>query len=153
MILGAALALVVAALLIFLYPKQEKLILYNADTGEVYATWQTHEGMRFSITFIHSVHQSPLCDVYEIRNGNIYVVETRYSAFGAGVQTELLPGQSLTYQDGQMIVSGFDLELKSLRYIIGTVSDHTLNIEDKTISLRELCGKNAPVVFTCKKQF
>lgn len=125
----------------------------NGDTGEVYARYQVEEGEEFSIGFIHSVNKSPLTDVYEIKNHKIYVTKTIYYGFGAGVQTEIEDGQTLTFGDhGEMIVSGFNQEMSHLSYIVGTVSDHTLTISGQEISLRDLCGRNATVEFQCKFQ-
>ena len=72
------------------------LTLRNRDTGEVYARYKMGEGDRFSVTFIHSVNKYPLTDTYEIENKTIYVEETTYCSFGAGVQTELTPAKRLT---------------------------------------------------------
>ena len=88
------------------------------------------------MTFIHSVNQYPLTDVYQIRDHKIYVVRTIYNNFGAGVQTELEDGQTLTYdENGEMVISGFDKEI---------------TIHGKEISLRELCGRNSKVEFSCE---
>lgn len=117
----------------------------------MYGRYKVADGDEFSIGFVHSVNKSPLTDVYEIREHRIYVVRTIYFGFGAGVQTELLDGQTLTYgDDGEMIISGFDQEMTHLSYIVGTVSDHVLTVHDKNISLRELCGRNSTVEFTCE---
>lgn len=144
----AAVALTAAALfLIFLF-RPARLVLCSADTGRVYRTWDAYDGMTFSVEFVHSVNKSPVRDIFEVRDRKIWAVATRYSAFGAGVQTEIEEGQTLSYdEDGAMVVSGFDLSFPKLSYIVGTVSDHILSIEGEEISLRELCGKNAAVVF------
>lgn len=119
----------------------------------MYARYKVKDGEEFSIGFIHSVNKSPLTDVYQIKEQGIYVVRTIYYGFGAGVQTELSDGQRLTYGDkGEMIISGFDQEMTHLSYIVGTVSDHVLTIQGKEISLRDLCGRNATVEFTCEFQ-
>ncbi len=124
------------------------LILKNADTGEIITAYPMDNGDEFSITFIHSVNKSPVTDVYQIQGGEIYVVRTEYYSFGAGVQTEVEEGQTLEYgPDGSMIVSGFNRRIDRLSYIVGTVSDHTLMIRGKTVSLRELCGQNTTVRF------
>ena len=99
------------------------------------------------------MNKSPLSDVYQIRDRKIYVVRTIYYSFGAGVQTELEEGQTLSYgADGEMIVSGFNREMPQLSYIVGTVSDHVLTIGGKEVSLRDLCGRNATVEFCCEFQ-
>ena len=95
------------------------------------------------------MNQYPLTDVYEIRDSKIYVVRTIYNNFGAGVQTEIEEGQTLEInENGEMVVSGFELEMPWLSYIVGTVSDHTLTLHGKEISLRELCGRNSKVAFS-----
>ena len=127
------------------------LVLRNGDTKEEFARFRVSEGDEFSVTFIHSVNQYPLTDVYQIRNHKIYVVRTIYNNFGAGVQTEIEPGQKLEYgKNGEMIVSGFDREMPWLSYIVGTVSDHILIVNGEEISLRELCGRNSKVEFSCE---
>ena len=75
--------------------------------------------------------------------------ETRYAEFGAGVQTELNAGETLsTGKNGEIVVSNIHKEIPHLSYIVGTVSDHILTMGKKKVSLRDLCGRNANVVFT-----
>lgn len=124
------------------------LILRNGDTGKALLAYPMGEGDEFSVTFVHSVNKTPVTDVYQIRSGEVYVARTIYYSFGAGVQTEIEEGQTLEYgEDGSMIVSGFERRMDRLSYIVGTVSDHILKIGKKSISLRELCGRNATVRF------
>jgi hypothetical protein len=148
-ITGTAVVVAISvSVFLFLYLSSPYLLLKNGDTGKVIAFFPIKDGEEFSVTFVHSVNKSPVTDVYEIRDSNIYVVRTIYYAFGAGTQTEIEEGQSLEYgEDGSMIVSGFDRRIDSLSYIVGTVSDHTLQIDGKVLSLRELCGRNTAVRF------
>ena len=147
--MAAIMVVVIAAILAFTYRSGDYLVLRNGDTTEEFARFRVSEGDEFSVTFIHSVNQYPLTDVYEIRDSKIYVVRTIYNNFGAGVQTEIEEGQTLEInENGEMVVSGFELEMPWLSYIVGTVSDHTLTIHEKEISLRELCGRNTKVAFS-----
>ncbi len=124
------------------------LVLYDSDTGKTHMTVRAEEGMMFSVEFIHSVNRTPLRDTYIIENGEIRAYSTLYRSFGAGVQTALEGDQVMTYDDeGNMIITGFDITYNPLRYIVGTVSDHILTIDGKEISLRDTCGRNARVVF------
>lgn len=148
---GAAVVVIIASS-VFIYNvfSSPHLILRNGDTGKIYAAYPVNEGDEFSVTFVHSVNRSPVTDVYQIRNGTIYVTRTIYYSFGAGVQTQIEPGQTLQYgADGSMIVSGFERKLDNLSYIVGTVSDHILSISGESVSLRDLCGRNATVRFYC----
>lgn len=143
-------ALAVTAV-VFFAPACEKadtLALYNSETGEEYMSFAVKEGSEFAVEFIHSVNKSPVKDVFVIRDGKIVADRTVYSAFGAGVQTEVEEGQILEYDsDGNMVVSGFDTVFPQVRYIVGTVYDHILYIEEESISLTDLCGKNSHVAF------
>lgn len=140
--------MMVAAALLFSTHGEGYLTLQNGNTGQVYARYPLPKDHRFSVGFVHSVNKSPVIDIYEVKNGSIYVEQTIYYGFGAGVQTELGPGQTLTYgEDGSMIISGFDKEIRPLSYFVGTVSDHILTIGEQEISLRDLCGRNSLVTF------
>ena len=149
-----ALLVIAGAAALFLFQSRKSLTISDVETGEVYARYPMKVGDGFSVSFVHSVNQSPVTDRYEIRRDGIYVVETAYGNFGAGVETELLPGETLSYgEHGEMIISGIDQKREPLLYIVGTVSDHLLCLhyenEDtaEEISLRDLCGRNAQIAF------
>ncbi len=147
----AVIAFAVTAVAFFLVscnnPK-DTLIIYDTETYATYKTFSVSEGTEFSVEFIHSVNQSPVIDVFKIENENIVADRTIYSSFGAGVQTQIEDGQTLEYDDdGNMVVSGFNIIFPEVKYIVGTVSDHILYIEGECISLTELCGKNAHIAF------
>jgi len=132
----------------FLLTPHHFLTLRNRDTREIYARYPLSEGERFSIGFKHSINLSPVIDIYEIEDGNIYVEETIYYHFGAGVQTQLNEGETLTYgEDGSMIVGNIHQLRNNVGYIVGTVYDHILTVNGQEISLRDLCGRNSAVRF------
>ncbi len=149
----AAAILFLAVAAVFLHVQAGYLTLRDPDSGQVYARYRMRVGDTFSIGFIHSVNNSPVTDFYEIREDGIYVVKTVYYGFGAGVQTELEEGQTLSYgDDGSMIISGFDRRMDPLTYIVGTVSDHVLTLQGKReVSLRDTCGRNAKVSFSFER--
>lgn len=151
---AAIMVAIIAAIVSVALNSGDYLVLRDGDTGKEYARFHVKEGDEFSVMFIHSVNQYPLTDVYQIRDHKIYVVRTIYYTFGAGVQTEIEEGQKLEYgENGEMIVSGFDQEMPWLSYIVGTVSDHTLTIHGEEISLRDLCGRNSKVEFSCEHKW
>ena len=145
---AAIITAIIAAALFILVHTGNYLTLRNRDTGEIYARYRMNEGDRFSVTFVHSVNKYPLTDTYEICDGKIYVEETKYKAFGAGVQTELNPGEIHSYtDDGAMLISNIHQDRTNVGYIVGTVYDHVLTVNGEEVSLRDLAGRNAPVRF------
>lgn len=130
------------------------LTLRDRDTGDLIASYPVEEGDRFSVTFVHSVNKTPVTDVYEIEDGHIFVEECIYYGFGAGVQSQLNPGEELSEtEDGGMKITGIHQNRDNVGYIVGTVSDHVLSVNGTEISLRDLCGKNAAVRFHYEKVF
>ncbi len=129
-------------------PTRQVLVLVNQETGVPYGQWVMDDGSLFSLSFIHSVNKSQVKDELLVEDGILHAHKTIYSGFGAGVQTELNEGETLTYdEENRMVISHMKTTYESLNLIVGTVSDHILEIHGKEISLRKLCGKNAPVTF------
>ena len=152
-IFAVAVLCAAAIFIIFsLATNRQYLILKNQENGRLYGVFPADEGSRFSVSFIHSVTQSPVIESYQIENGEIYVTKLQYYSFGAGMPTELEEGLSLSYgEDGSMILSGFHQKTTGMIYVVGMVSDHILAIDGQEYSLRELCGRGSPVTFTLRR--
>ena len=133
-------------------PGGTSLVLSNADSGQVYATYPVENGDTFAVEFIHSVNKSPVRDVYEIREGEIWNTQCIYYGFGAGVEEELGEGETLSYgENGEMTISNIEKKIDNMVIVVGTISDHTLYLGDETISLRDLCGRSSKVLFSCQR--
>lgn len=134
--------------LIVLSQKGVDLEIVRQSDQVLLARYPLHEKQTFSITFIHSVNQSPVEDVFRFEGGKLRAERTIYYDFGAGVQSELAEGDRLqSGQQGEIIIVHAPKIYENLNYIVGTVSDHVLQIGGKTISLRELCGRNTAITF------
>jgi len=122
-------------------------------SGKVYGRWPLEDNGKFSIEFIHSVNQSPVREFYEAENGVIRLRAVRFFSFGAGMKSDLDGGLSFSRDGDAMVISGYTTTFKDneLNYIVGTVSDHLLFINGETISLRQLCGRNAHINIHLKK--
>ncbi len=148
-IVVAIIAFIIATAIFHVNHTEDCLILRNGKTGKILASYPMEEGGEFSVRFKHSVNQSPVEDRYRIENGQIVVYETVYYNFGAGVQTELEEGQTLTYgENGSMIISGIDKPIADLSYIVSPVYDHILCINGEEISLRQLCKEERNISFS-----
>ncbi len=147
LIAAAAIVILIAAALFLFLPRKGYLTLRDKE-GKLYARYLMEEGERFSVSFVHSVNRRPLYDIYEIHDGKIFVEECKYAAFGAGVQTELNPGETMSYtDDGYILITGIHQDRSNMRYTIAGISDHMLEFGEISVNLRELCGRNAAVFF------
>ena len=143
--------LAIAAAVFFASLGGGHLVLRDGDTGAEYAKYPLELDEEFSITFIHSVNATPVTDYYSVdEEGTITLLRTEYYGFGAGVPFDLNPGEELSYsdKDGAMIISGINRVIPDYLIFVGTVSDHTLTIGEKEISLRDLCGRNTKLRIT-----
>ena len=149
----AAIFVLIAAILIIVlnkgYNSRTKdfsvLTIVNTDSGKVYDRKLIELNGEFSIEFIHSVNQSPVCETFRIEGNEIKPASVRFYSFGAGMQTELEEGLRMNRDDDAFIITGFNSSFTELNYIVGTVSDHILYVNGERISLRDLCGRNAHI--------
>jgi len=121
------------------------LEIRDSETGKVYGRWSVDRGGEFAVEFIHSVNQTPVRETFKLEGRNIRPLSVRFYSFGAGMQSDLEEGQTLERDGDALIITGFSRTLSGLHYIVGTVSDHLLLVNGETVSLTELCGRNAHI--------
>ena len=147
-------AVIIAAVIILIFnPFSDKyLILEDDQTGEIYTKIPVENLDEFEITFTHSVNKTPVTDIYQIREGDIYLTGNIYYSFGAGVPTEIYEGQTLSYgENGEMIISDMDTLMPNLVYIIGTVTDYYLSVNGgEKVCLQDLYGTNKHIRIYCR---
>lgn len=172
-----ALAAIVAAAFLLIGSRAGwYLIISDGTSGEELARYPLQAGEQFAVGFIHSVNLRPLIDVYEISEDHkIYAEETIYYQFGAGVQTEVNAGETMTLgEDGAIIVGNIHQYFETFTCSVGMVSDRTLMLGDihpdyemikeqvgvftdqleqqvgdvRIISLSNLCGRKSIVSFS-----
>ena len=135
-----------AAVIVVLICLPQLLVVKDAENGRIYMVSRCPEGTEFLVEFTHSVNLSPVIDTFQAEGGEIRAVKAKFYAFGAGMPTELNPGESFTFtEDGAMEISGITRTYDRLSYIVGTVFDYYLTIDGTTTNLRQLCGRNAHV--------
>ena len=124
------------------------LVISDTSSGKVYGKWLLEKSGEFAVEFIHSVNQSPVREIFKIDGGVIRPHSVRFSSFGAGM--DLGEGLTLSRDGDSFVMSGFDTSFSELNFIVGTVSDHLLFINGETVSLLELCGRNAHITIRIK---
>jgi len=131
--------------------KDGYLLLSNELTGEIVFRAKVNDGEQFSVSYIHSVNKSPVTEYYRIKDGNIYLTEQRFQAFGAGMETSPAQGQNMRMEEGDIVIDGFSRHIPYLSYFVGRIAEHTLEWREKSIRLDGLCEPGQPVLFTVSK--
>ena len=122
----------------------------DSDQGKLYCRWPVYDDECFSIEFVHSVHQSQVCETFTILGNEIRPKAVKFSSFGAGMQSHLEEGQQMQRDGDSLIITGYGQSYKKMNYIVGTVSDHILHINGEVVSLKGICGKNAHITILVK---
>ncbi len=156
---AAATLLVVAVILamtIFSYGQMstdtvQYLVMAHADTGQIYFKEPLEADGVFSVSYTHSVNKTNVEEYYRLEKGSLYLFKARYRSFGAGVATELAPGQTLRYEDGYMGIENIHYQLPDLIYKVGTVSDPLIHIGQQTWHMKELAPSLTSVRFTVQQ--
>lgn len=150
---AAAVLLIAAAILSALWlGRGTYLVLRDGNTGREYARYPVEPGEECSVEFIHSVNRTPVRDVYEItEDGRFHNVRCIYYGFGAGVQTQLEEGETLSYQDGAMVIDQIEKYSDELIYSLIPISTHVLRVGEETVSLPELVGGKAVLSLTIER--
>ena len=148
----AAVLIVAVIILMSVTLSGKYLILEDDETGEIYSKISVENFDEFEITFTHSVNKTPVTDIYQIREGDIYLTGNIYYSFGAGVPTEIYEGQTLSYgENGEMIISNMDTLIPDLVYIIGTVTDYYFSVNgSEKVCMQDLYGTNKHIRIYCR---
>ena len=129
------------------------VVMTNAETDEVYFQQPLEADGVFSVSYIHSVNKSNVEEYYRLEDDELYLFRARYRAFGAGVATELEEGQTLSYEDGYMIIENIHYQIPDLVYRVGTVSDPLIHIGEQTWHMKELAPELTSVRFTIQNKY
>ena len=147
-----AIAACIAAVAIFgfvVFGQHTWVVLRNGRTNEIIAKYPAEQGDRCSIEFTHSVNKTPVRDEYVItEEGEFHNDCCVYYGFGAGVQTELVEGEKLRYEDGAMIIEGIEKYYPQLTYGILPTSTHVFRVNEEEVFLPDLIEEELIMVFT-----
>ncbi len=128
------------------------LEMADLDTGEIYLRQPLPEDGVFCVSFLHSVNKTNVEEYYQAEGDDIYLIRCRYRSFGAGVATEIAPGQTLRYDDeGYMIIDKIHTLLPELVYKVGTVSDPLIHIGTESWHMNRLAPPLTSVRFTIQR--
>lgn len=128
------------------------MLLSHAESGAELLRLYMSEGAEFSITFIHSVNQSPVTEIYHIEQNQIVLAALEFESFGAGMPTYLQPQQILRHLPGGIMrIDNFERVLDSFVYLLDHSNQMTLHFEDKSIPLSTLAEAGQALRFSFRR--
>lgn len=124
------------------------LRVVNLKTDEIIIEKNMLQDNHFTVRWIHSVELTPWEELFQVTDGHIYLEETRFQSFGAGVPDAI--GTTSETAGGYVTYSGIHQEMPSLVYGVSPIAQHELIIgksQPTTYVLYELLPADTPVSF------
>lgn len=122
--------------------KEKVLVLQDGHRGTEYRI--AVPDRVFTLSFIHSVHHTPVHEVYQINGDNTLVLkELRYSSLGVGMPYDYENG-TLEIIDGEFSLK-YDREFQSINMIVSPIPEHTITVDGKTYPLLEFTKTEGPL--------
>ncbi len=128
-------------LFIYLFIIVQFQFLYIEDLGnrEVKALFPLRDGENFTIKYTHSVDLLPVYEIYYRKERHIYLRETHFSNFGAGMG--LMEGRgTYTEEDGMLKILDINEKIEPFILRTGKVAKHQLLSRGNTFPLAEYFG-------------
>ena len=124
-----------------IWPGQLYLEIRTQQDGRLLSAGQVQNGSIVTLRFTHSVAKRPVDELWEVSEKRVLILrETIYDSFGAGLPTDLGPGEKMTIQEGWIRIYNMDRVLPSVNLAVGTVADHHLFYGAQQMRLGELAA-------------
>jgi len=127
--------------------------LQITDASGHTVVWQRpiRPGQEFSVTYIHSVHKTPVREAFRFVPGQgIVLTETVFTSYGVGIPYSTEHTFRVTPEG--FSISDMNTALGEYLFRIGRVTDHWLRIEPDTIRLNELAPPGTLLRLQIKRQ-
>lgn len=141
-----------AIILLFVLSFFQYQYLYVSDmrTNDYLKAWRLKDGDTFTVKYTHSVQLTPVWEVYEIRDGGIFLTETVFQSFGAGLPSTSPYDFEITDQGFRLY--NIDMKITDLIYRVGAVrANHSLIINGKEYPFFDFAEPGEGIKFETNK--
>ncbi|MBH0156967.1 DUF1850 domain-containing protein [Fictibacillus sp. 5RED26] len=108
-------------------PFFKSVVIEDGKTGKSLAFFDAKQGSEFSIEYIHSIHKTPVREIYQVHNEEILQTEMRFQEFGVGMPSGADEGEVFAQKGENYILSNMKRTFPSLDIRIGQIiANHTL---------------------------
>ncbi|RIX52054.1 DUF1850 domain-containing protein [Paenibacillus nanensis] len=125
------------------------LSVTQVSDGQVVFQSPVHPGSRFTLTYIHSIHRTPVEEIFFVNENKQMVLDAMvFESYGVGMPTSLEGEETFRMADGKMRIEHIDRTLDTFELRIGQViADHKLLLRGEEIPLSALSEPGSAVRF------
>lgn len=125
------------------------LMIRQAPDGPIVFQSPVDEGSRFSLSYIHSIHRTPVEELFVINENRQIVLDAMiFESYGVGMPSSLEGNETFRMADGKMQIEHIDRTLPAFDLRIGQViAGHKLRLGEQEIPLSKLSKPGSAVRF------
>lgn len=125
------------------------LLISQTPGGRVLFQSPVDQGSRFSLAYIHSIHRTPVEELFVINGKREIVLDAMiFESYGVGMPSSLEGHETFRMEDGKMRIENIDRTLQSFDLRIGQViANHKLLLRGQEIPLAALGKPGSAVRF------
>lgn len=117
------------------------LVVTDDDTGERLLSVSVDDGDEVTLSYMHSVEQTPVEDVYVVDGTQLRMVRMVFHSYGAG-----LPATAPVERTDEGFVYEYEESYEELGVVPGSIADHDLIVDGERYDLAALA--DGPVVLS-----
>ncbi len=130
---------------------EQVLQIEDADSREVTQLPLGSGG--FTLKFQHSVHLTPVYEVYQIdSDNNMVLTETRFFSLGVGMPFTSEEGV-FSNKEGEFFITGLSRKFQRIPLRVSPIPDHTVIIDEKPYSLVSFGQPGGLINITTRKKW
>lgn len=151
--LSLLLAVVIAAGAFFIiwgHPPAYYLTIYDGRTEEILARKEVNLDDVVLYDYIHSADGTPVRALFAVEKEGLRLVEERYSWYGAGLESGA--GYDFSFQEEEVIVSGYDRLFKRLPLRVARTVTQKLYLGEEVITLNQLAPGGSLLIIRVEKE-
>ena len=111
-------------------PTQQTFVGGDADSGDVVFQTPVDDGTRVTLSYTHSVEQTPVVDTYRVRDHRLVMTRMEFESYGWGLPA----GANVTEENGTFVYDPPGA-LRRLTVAPGTIAGHRLHVGSATYDL------------------
>ncbi|MCR4426287.1 MAG: DUF1850 domain-containing protein [Firmicutes bacterium] len=123
-------------------------LVVRTQAGTVLAAQPATPGCEISIRFTHSVARTPVLETLVVEGNRLKLRETLYQDFGAGLPSELGPGEEMSLEPDGVRITGMSRYFDHVRFHVGGIARHQVILGDRVLDLADLVGPGTQIDIT-----
>lgn len=110
--------------------------IYEGRSEKVLYQRQVELNDKLTLNYIHSADKTPISAVFEVTKDGLYLIEERYSWYGAGLEAG--SGHSFEFKDQNVTVSGYERLFEEMPIRVARTVPQEIVVNEDVVMLDEL---------------